>query len=259
MKSLPFIEFPRERLLARLPAQWKAPVLGLVVSRPWTYLLCLTFAGAGASALVVNRAPTRAALLFVIMGTMLVILVTKGLVNGDRTFARWTLLFQRPVRPRAHYARALVSGYVLVAMLFLFAGIAFAVSGIIAGVALRFIAGMCLGAFLWTTALYCVGAGLSAVLRRNDSEVMVLLLLVSYAQMAVAQAVGAPPWFPHALAWLLVPIDGLYGLWQGFVTGRYDVAPEAIAQAFIYPLLCLFVADVAIKHLERLDIADIVA
>lgn len=246
----------REVVLARLSIPWRASAFGLMMTRSWGLLLGLTAAAAAGMPFLAAETPMKAISLFWLASAALPFLLVKGVVAGERIQSRWTLLFQRTLRPSTHFARALLLGAVLLWCLMLLVWSTFAVTT--AGAAPpRVVWGMLGGALLWSTGIYCVGAGLTSLMRRNDAELLAALLVVSYAQAAVARAIGMPAWLLGVISWLLIPIDGMYGVWQGLMLGHWETDAATVAQTFVYPAVWLAITVIALRRLDRSDIHDV--
>jgi hypothetical protein len=246
----------RARLVDGLPAAWHAPALLLLVSRPWGFLLAITGALAVALPFTAAQPRSRTVLLFGLAGVMLPVVICRGIIAGDRTRARWVILFQRPVRPVAHYARAIALAFLLLVALFAFLALVFAGAGAVVQLPLREIIAPAAGGLLMGAIILCLCVGVSAVAGQHELELVFLVLFLSYVQGVFARTADFSPMMERVLEYLLPPLNGVVTMWRLMLGGDGPMRPEWYVQLILYPAACLTVAAWRLLRWEQPEAAD---
>jgi hypothetical protein len=187
----------------------------------------------------------RFPLFMLLAGTVAGVGIGRRSVGADLAAGRGVLLFQRPVTPLAHYTARMV------ATLGIFAGAAVLTAALVA------VAGdiprpwvHAVGATYWALLMLVIATALSALSRRFDVELLVLLFVLSTTQALIANALGVPG-LRALLDWTLIPIDAVFGSWNALARGDFSIAPRHGVQLVLQPLAW---GTVLVLRLRRIDI-----
>jgi hypothetical protein len=245
------------RLLRLLPVAWRGPAFGLFTTRPWGFIGIIVLVGIGVSALNFGEWGTLITQAYYLVGLALPLAITKGMIGGDRSAGRWAVLFQRPGRVEAHYARvsALAFG-ILLACWVVVCGV-LVVGGLVRGSAITPLLGCVLGGFVWAVMSFCVGVALTALSRAQDSEFAVLYIVFGGLQGVIARFLHLTPTLATALGFVLIPFNGVGVLWIRLAGGADRFEVVWIVQMFTFPVLMALVVAWQLRRLARQDLTDL--
>lgn len=164
-------------------------------------------------------------------------------IGDDRLSGRSVLLFQRPVRPVAHYGARLLLCVGVLAV-----GTAvIALATVMASPALLWphaVAGL-----YWGALLLVMTTTLSSVAGRFEGELVIAFVVTSVLQVVVARELGSPV-ARELLYWVLVPIDVIFGTWNQIAAGIFAIRPAAAAHLIGYPAAWLAVLYLRLRRID---------
>ncbi len=234
-----------------LPRLWRLAALTYLASRSWG-LIGLAVLAAVVPAVLGGEPVTLTASVLIYSSTGIAILLSRDIIAGDRTQARWTVVMQQPVSLVPHYGRRLLLG--TGALFVILTGVAFLVGGVIlarGGGSFQEAGGLGVGAIPLGFMAFLTGVAASAWRRNSDLEITLVLMF-----LAVFQGMY-PDGIRSVVTFALLPLDGLLGVWQRMLGEPAVVETTWIVQLFTYPLLALAVTALGLRRLERLDLEDV--
>lgn len=217
-------------------------MLAVFADRPLPFLVVLAGAVAVLVGLLAADGNIRATQSLLAMAATAISLgITRGVVCGDRSEQRWFVLFQRGDPPFIHYARVLLLTIMAVALLLAIPTIALAIT---ANFPTAFVAFA--GALVWAMVCIAVATGVSSLVRRYDLESTLILVVLSLAQGYVFGLLQLSPSASTASSYLLLPVDGVFMLWDGVLYHGSLPSVPRLLHTLLYPLVWLGVAALRI-------------
>ncbi len=229
--------------------RWHGAVLAYAYGRAWLALAAATLGTGVLGALALGSGGTQRILLVGV--SVIALLLVRRIVVGDRYDGRSYLLFQRAVTPRSHYTRTLVLAVGALVVAIIIVAVVIAAAALVTGNGQRQVWGGAAGALLWGVTLLATGFGLSAVVRHYDVELLTGFVFVSLGQAYLMPLLGVSAGAANVLAWLLVPIDGIFLLWEYLTVGTARLDAVLLFHIAVYP--AVWVAA-GLWRSERLDL-----
>jgi hypothetical protein len=238
------------RVVSPLPRLWRLAALTYVASRSWG-LIGLAALATVVPAVVGGEPVTLTASVLIYSSTGIALLLSRDIIAGDRTQARWAVIMQQPVSLMRHYGRRLLLGSG--AFFAILTVVALLVGGVILarGGSFQEARGVGLGAILWGFMAFLTGVAVSAWRRKSDLEVTLILLFLAMFQGLYADGIRS------VVTFILFPFDGVTAVWERMLGRPAVLETTWIVQLLTYPVLALAVTAIGLRRLDRLDLEDV--
>lgn len=177
-----------------------------------------------------------------ILGLVIALGLARGAFTGIRPGPHAAILFQRPVSTRTHLFHTIRLRAILLYLLQLCGGVLLLLLTVPRGISIGTVAGMIFGCWIWSTVLFCVAIGMSALVERLHTEWTIALFIMSVLQLALLDLLPAPAVLHQLIGLLAMPIDVIFMIWEGALQGRFEIGAAELAHLIVYPVLWLGVA-----------------
>lgn len=240
-----------------MPARWRGPAFGFLTSRPWPFIGVLVVGAMAAGCLPFDTSGKMISDAFLFVGLALPLALTTGAIGGDRTPARWALLFQRSGTVSAHYARTTAIAVLVLAACLLPGWLTLVGGGIWRGASLQVLLGFVLGSLIWALEVLAAGTLWTVVVRRRDAELTVLYLFLTFVQGVIVELAHLPHAGAVALESVLMPLNGSITLWQNLGGAQNPFEPRWAIQMIGFPVAVAVITAVRLRQLGRADLTDV--
>ena len=246
-----------ERVQHRVPAAWRGPTLGFLTSRPWLFIGLVAAVATAVSGLRFDTYRDVIVNTFLVVALLLPLALTSRAIGGDRTPARWALLFQRPGTVSAHYARTVaIMVLVLVACLLPASSMMVGI-GVWRGTAPHTLFGFILGFFVWSLEVLAAGILWTTVSRQRDTELAILYLFFTFMQSLIVEYAHLPHAAAVVLESVLVPFNGSITLWQNLMGAQTPFELRWVFQMIGFPVAVAVIVGIRLRQLGRADLTDV--
>jgi hypothetical protein len=206
------------------------------------YLVVVVAAG-----VMTSLAPDLVQQLMALTAMFLVFGLSRRLVSGDRIRGRGPIIFQLPLSPIRHYSAVVGLVATIILLGLVLSALVTAIALGLGGLPTRVAWGSLAGAVVWSAVIFPVGVGLSAVVRKYDMELLLILYFISAAQGVFLAESAIPAIVSEGIVWILPPIDPIFLVWGGFVGQGWALTGSDLAHLVLYPSLWLLVAWVRLR------------
>ncbi len=203
-----------------------------------------------AASVLLSLAPDLVQQLMALTAMFLVFGLSRRLVSGDRIRGRGPILFQLPLSPIRHYSAVVGLVVTIILLGLVLSALAMAITLGLGGLPTRVAWGSLAGAVVWSAVVFPVGVGLSAVVRKYDMELLLILYFISVAQGVFLAESAIPEIVAGGIVGILLPIDPIFLVWGGFVGQGWALTGWDLAHLVLYPSVWLLVAWVRLRAIS---------
>lgn len=246
-----------ERIQRRAPDAWVGPVFGFLTSRPWAFIAVVAVIVVAVGWLPFETSRDVIMKTFSAVALLLPLALTSRAIGGDRTTARWALLFQRPGSVSAHYTRTTAIVVLTFVACMLPGWLTLVAFGLWHGTALHVLLGFVLGFFVWSLEVLAAGILWTALSRQRDTELAVLYLLIAFLQSLIAEYAHLPHAAAVAFESVLIPVNGSIALWQNLEGAQRPFESRWVIQMIAFPVAVAIITAVRLRQLGRADLTDV--
>lgn len=237
----------RDRLLRHVSEPLAGALLVLFAEAALGSLLWITLVLYLITATVFSQGTEAAQSVMMILGLVIALGLARGAFTGIRPGPHAAILFQRPVSTRTHLFHTIRLRAILLNLLQLCGGVLLLLLTVPRGVPIGTVAGMIFGCWIWSTVLFCVAIGISALVDRLHTEWTIALFITSVLQLALLDLLPGPAVLRWVIGLLAMPIDGIFMIWEGALHGQIEIGAADLAHLSGYPLVWLGVAFISTR------------